>query len=75
MEYKLIFSNRKTIAIEINENCEVIVRAPRFANKNAIERFVLSKKDWSTQIEGLLYVYFRAKKTRFSICGVRGKKL
>ena len=46
MEYKLIFSNRKTIAIEINENCEVIVRAPRFANKNAIEKFVLSKKDW-----------------------------
>ena len=46
MEYKLIFSNRRTIAIEINENCEVIVRAPRFANKNYIENFVLQKQNW-----------------------------
>ena len=46
MEYKLIFSNRRTIAIEINENCEIIVRAPRFANKKHIEKFVESKQDW-----------------------------
>ena len=46
MEYKLIFSNRRTIAIEINENCEVIVRAPRFANNKQIENFVLQKQNW-----------------------------
>ena len=46
MEYKLVFSNRRTIAIEINENCEIIVRAPRFANKKQIEKFVFEKEDW-----------------------------
>lgn len=46
MEYKLIFSKRRTIAIEINENCEIIVRAPRFASKKQIEKFVLEKKSW-----------------------------
>ncbi len=46
MEYKLIYSNRKTLALEINENCEVIIRAPRFASKRQIEKFVQDKQNW-----------------------------
>ncbi|MBQ4155204.1 MAG: M48 family metallopeptidase [Clostridia bacterium] len=46
MDYKIIFSNRRTIAIEITENCEIIVRAPRFLSKREIEKFVLQKQKW-----------------------------
>ena len=46
MDYKLIFSNRRTVAIEITENCEIVVRAPRFLSKKQIEKFVLQKQEW-----------------------------
>lgn len=46
MEYKLIRSKRKTISIEINERCEVIVRAPNRISERQIEKFVLEKQDW-----------------------------
>lgn len=46
MEYKLIRSKRKTISIEINERCEVIVRAPNRMSQYAVEKFVFEKQDW-----------------------------
>lgn len=45
IEYELICSNRRTIAVEIR-NGKVIVRAPRRMSKAEIERFVASKADW-----------------------------
>lgn len=45
MEYKIIKSDRKTLAIEI-KNCQITVRAPRLVNKARIEAFVQSKTAW-----------------------------
>lgn len=45
IEYELICSNRRTIAVEIR-NGKVIVRAPQRMSKAEIERFVASKADW-----------------------------
>lgn len=44
--YTLIRSDRKTVAIQITREGEVLVRAPRFAANTQIESFVLSKQAW-----------------------------
>lgn len=46
MEYQLIRSERKTIAIELNTDGAVIVRAPRRCSKTIIETFLKEKQDW-----------------------------
>ena len=48
MEYEieLIRSRRKTIVIEIRQDCSVIVRAPMRAPKKEITLFVEEKRDW-----------------------------
>lgn len=46
IEYRIIRSRRGSIAIEVNAELEVIVRAPYLAPKSAIEKFVLSKEEW-----------------------------
>jgi len=46
IEYRLIRSNRKTIAIHISRDAIVEVRAPRNAPKADIDRFVSSNRDW-----------------------------
>lgn len=46
MEYKIIYSNRKTIAIEVKEDGSIIVKAPKRAGKRQVEAFVESKADW-----------------------------
>ena len=44
--YKIIRSNRKTVAIQISGNGEVIVRAPLRMPRAEIMKFVDSKADW-----------------------------
>lgn len=46
INYTVIKSKRKTIAIQVKDNGEVIVRAPLFCSKKKIENFVVSKSDW-----------------------------
>lgn len=48
IKYKVIYSKRKTIAIVINKDGEVTIRAPkiRIFNKQEIENFVKSKESW-----------------------------
>lgn len=46
MEYELIRSGRKTLALEITRDCRVLVRAPRRASRTAIEAFVSSHSAW-----------------------------
>ena len=45
MNYELIFSGRKTLAIQIKDQ-RVIVRAPKGAKRAEIERFLLKHEDW-----------------------------
>ncbi len=46
MDYKIIYSNRKTLAIEVDENANIIVRSPKRLSKRQIEKFLLNKSDW-----------------------------
>ena len=45
MEYKIIRSDRRTVAIAIKD-CEVIVRAPRRMSEREINKFVLAHSNW-----------------------------
>lgn len=46
MDIKVIKSRRKTISVEVRSTGEVIVRAPMYASKNDIERFIESRREW-----------------------------
>lgn len=46
ISYKLIRSARKTIALQINQEGELIVRAPNRCRKSDIEAFIAEKQDW-----------------------------
>ncbi|OJU17069.1 MAG: hypothetical protein BGN88_06325 [Clostridiales bacterium 43-6] len=46
MEYILVYKNRKTVAIHIQKNGEVEVRAPRHTPVPLIEEFLNEKREW-----------------------------
>ncbi|MBQ8163663.1 MAG: M48 family metallopeptidase [Clostridia bacterium] len=46
MDYKIFYSKRKTLALQISTECEVIVRAPYGVSRNIIENFVSSHENW-----------------------------
>ena len=46
MEYTVIRSGRKTVAIQLNQDLTVTVRAPWRASKSEIERILQKKKPW-----------------------------
>ena len=46
IEYRLIRSNRKSLAIEVTKNLEVLVRAPYFLSQKRIENFLSERSDW-----------------------------
>ena len=46
MEYEIVRSDRRSIAIEIKPDGRVLVRAPRRLSAAAIDRFVKSKEGW-----------------------------
>lgn len=43
---RIIRSKRKTLSLEINKDAEVIVRAPYYAPKKDIEKFILEHQNW-----------------------------
>ena len=45
-EYKIIRSNRKTVSIQVDSDCNITVRAPYRVSEKEIEKFVLDKKEW-----------------------------
>lgn len=46
LDYKLIRSKRRTIALQVNSSAELVVRAPRFVTKRVIENFIDEKRSW-----------------------------
>lgn len=46
MEFSILRSRRKTLAIEITPRGDVLVRAPNRMAKRDIQRFVESRRDW-----------------------------
>ena len=45
-EYELLHSRRRTLALEITQDCRILVRAPMRASKAQIEAFASSHEDW-----------------------------
>lgn len=46
MEYKLVRSKRKTLAIKITPDCQVVVLAPKKCSVDLINKFVFEKQNW-----------------------------
>lgn len=44
--YQLIYSKRRTIGISIDDNLNVVVRAPKNAPKSQIDKIVAKNEDW-----------------------------
>lgn len=47
MKYKVIRSDRKTISIEVNKDCEIIIRAPKSCGDNAVKAFAEKYEAWA----------------------------
>lgn len=45
-QYEVIRSVRKTIAIQVDGDCNITVRAPLFVSQDEINDFLLQKKSW-----------------------------
>lgn len=45
-EYEIIRSSRKTLAVQVDGDCKITVRAPYRVSEKEIERFVYDKKEW-----------------------------
>ena len=44
--YEIVYSNRKTLAVQIRADGSVVVRAPKRMAKYKIEGFLKEKQDW-----------------------------
>ena len=60
-DYILKRSGRKTLAIEVSRDCEVIVRAPRSMPKEKIDRFVLQYEGWAEKAKEKQKERFKAQ--------------
>lgn len=46
MTYTLIRSDRRTLAVQITREGEILVRAPRRCSRREIERFLYARREW-----------------------------
>ena len=63
MDYKLIRSNRKTVAIQLQKDGSVIVRAPKRLAVYRIEAFIKEKQSWIEQHQKRLQEQQRQKES------------
>lgn len=52
--HKIIKSKRKTLSLSINENAELIVRAPNQISNKRIEEFIIEKSKWINKNKNLM---------------------
>ena len=46
VDYKIVYSTRKTLAVQITRQGEVVVRSPKYVSKKRIEEFVFLHEGW-----------------------------
>ena len=63
MDYKLIRTNRKTVAIQLQKDGSVIVRAPKRLAVYRIEAFIKEKQNWIEQHQKRLQEQQRQKES------------
>lgn len=49
LEYQIVYSARRTLAIQIKADGSVVVRAPKRCSKALVEQFVREKQDWAAK--------------------------
>ena len=52
--HQIIRSNRKTLSLSINENADLVVRAPRRVSDYEIQKFISEKSDWIDKKQRLI---------------------
>ncbi|MBE6788331.1 MAG: M48 family metallopeptidase [Ruminococcaceae bacterium] len=52
IDYRLVRSNRKSLAIEVTRELEVVVRAPFFVSQRQIDAFLDSHQGWIEKAKG-----------------------
>ena len=52
---QIIRSNRKTLSISINENAELVVRAPNQMSAQKIQDFINEKESWIKRNQAVIY--------------------
>ena len=52
--HKIIKSKRRTLSLSINENAELIVRAPNQISNKKIEEFIIEKSKWINKNKNLM---------------------
>lgn len=63
---KIVYSSRKTLALQVTKEGVLVVRAPRRVSKDYIQKFILQKKDWIEKtIQKVLH--HKSKQTDFTI--------
>lgn len=49
INYSVVHSSRRTLALEITRDCRIIVRAPYHCSDETIKRLIIKKEKWLTQ--------------------------
>ncbi len=62
LPYPVIYSKRKSIAIQVQENGEILVRAPIGIHQKILRNFVEKKQDWITKHSKIHQKKFAQKK-------------
>ncbi|MEL7654795.1 MAG: SprT family zinc-dependent metalloprotease [Bacillota bacterium] len=62
LEYEIIRTRRKTLALYVRQDGRIEVRAPLKASKDYIDGFVIKKQDWIKSTQDKLFARYSAKK-------------
>lgn len=46
IEYQIIKANRRTLSVQITNDCKILVRAPKNSSETYVKEFLKSKRNW-----------------------------
>ena len=64
--HQIIRSNRKTLSLSINDNADLIVRAPQRVSDDEIQKFISEKSDWIDKKQRLIKAHLKDSENQLS---------
>ena len=64
--HQIIRSNRKTLSLSINENADLVVRAPHRLSDDEIQKFISEKSDWIDKKQRLVKAHLEDSENQLS---------
>ena len=64
--HQIIRSNRKTLSLSINENSDLVVRAPHRVSDDEIQKFISEKSDWIDKKQRLIKAHLKDSENQLS---------